>query len=275
MLRFGVSANFFHADPQRPVFRGKTLQYVEARMAASIARGGALPVLLPALPDETTLHTMLAEIDGLVLTGGADVSPLSYGQTPMREAWAGDKVRDDYECMLVRWCIEHGRPVLGLCRGIQLLNVALGGTLWQDIGEQVTGALVHRDWERYDENGHAVRLDEDSWVARIYGGATRLAVNSIHHQALRDVAPGLRVTAWAPDGIVEAVEWIADDRFLVGVQWHPEWLEPERVAPGGEAEGWADGSTIFEAFATVCRDATARREAIESAPRHPATLPRV
>jgi putative glutamine amidotransferase len=259
MLRLAVSANFFHADPQRPVFRGKTLQYLEARMAASIARAGALPVLVPALPDEETLLAFLDGLDGLVLTGGADVSPLSYGQTPLREAWSGDKVRDDYECRLVRWFIDQRRPVLGLCRGIQLLNVALGGTLWQDIGEQVTGAIVHRDWERYDENGHAVRVEEDSWIARIYGGATRLAVNSIHHQALRDVAPGLRVTAWAPDGIVEAVEWIDDDRFLVAVQWHPEWLEAERVSAGGEADGWADGGAIFQAFAAACTIAARER----------------
>jgi putative glutamine amidotransferase len=216
-------------------------------------------VFLPSLSDEAALLRLLEEIDGLVLTGGADVSPLSYGDRPLREAWGGDKVRDDYECRLVRWCIEHRRPVLGLCRGVQLLNVAMGGTLWQDIGEQVTGALLHRDWHRYDENGHAVRLEGGSWISRIYGDVDRLAVNSIHHQALREVAPSLNTTAWAPDGIVEAVECIDDNRFLVGVQWHPEWLEPARVGAGGEAEGWADGSVIFEAFAQACREAAGKR----------------
>jgi putative glutamine amidotransferase len=259
MLRLGISANFMHADPQRAVFRGKTLQYLEERMAASVARCGALPVLVPAIADEGALLRFVEELDGLVLTGGADVSPLSYGARPLREAWSGDKVRDDYECWLVRWCLEHRRPVLGLCRGVQLLNVALGGTLWQDIREQVTGALVHRDWERYDENGHAVRLEAGSWISRVYGDAPKLAVNSIHHQALREVAPGLRVTAWAPDGIVEAVESIDESRFVVGVQWHPEWLEPERVSAGGEADGWADGSAIFSAFADACRDAARQR----------------
>lgn len=261
MLRLGVSANFFHSDPQRPVFRGKTLQYVEGRMASSIARCGALPVLVPAIDDEAALLRFVEHLDGLVLTGGADVSPLSYGQTPIREAWSGDKLRDDYESWLVRWCVEHRRPVLGLCRGAQLLNVALGGSLFQDIGEQVAGALVHRDWERYDETGHAVRLEAGSWISEIYGGADRIAVNSVHHQALRDVASGLKVTAWAPDGIIEAVEWIDDERFLVAVQWHPEWLETTRVTAGGDAEGWADGSVIFEAFADACRRASAVRNA--------------
>src|SRR5690606_16032197 len=124
--------------------------------------------------------------------------------------------RDRYERRLVEVALDMGLPILGLCRGIQLLNVALGGTLWQDIETQRPGSLVHRDWHRYDELNHTVRIEPESWLARIYGGGIEQRVNTVHHQALKDVASRLRVTASAPDGIVEAVEWIDDEVFAVG-----------------------------------------------------------
>ncbi|MBX7079256.1 MAG: gamma-glutamyl-gamma-aminobutyrate hydrolase family protein [Nannocystaceae bacterium] len=259
-VRVGISANFFHADPQRPVFRHKTLQYLEERMALALWHAGAVPLLLPDLKHEQGLSAMIDAVDGLVLAGGADVSPTSYGETPLRDTWRGDAVRDAYECELVRIARARGVPVLGVCRGIQLLNVALGGTLWQDIGTQVDRALVHRDWDRYDENGHGLRLAPGSWISRIYGGATTLEVNSVHHQAIRTLAPGLRATAWAPDGIIEAVELAGDEAaaplagppLLTAVQWHPEWLEAERTAPGGEHDGRAVGAAIFRDFVLGC-----------------------
>ena len=257
--RLGLSANFMYADPERALFRGKTLQYFEERMALSMWRGGGLPIPLPDLRHEGAIEMFADELDGLVLAGGADVCPRTYGEEPMSDAWEGDRLRDHYEIDLVNACLQRGLPVLGLCRGIQLLNVALGGTLWQDIATQVPDTLVHRDWHRYDELGHGIRIEPESWVGRVYRGATELFVNSIHHQGLKQVAAGLCETAWAPDGIVEAVEQIEDGRFVVGVQWHPEWLEPERTREGGEVEGWADGSRIFEAFAAEClRRAEAR-----------------
>jgi putative glutamine amidotransferase len=252
-IRIGVTANFFHADPERKVFRHKTLQYLEERMALALARAGAVPVLLPDLKDEAGTDALLDVVDGIALAGGADVSPLSYGAAPLRPEWSGDKVRDEYEIRLIRRAAERGMPVLGVCRGIQVLNVALGGTLWQDIGTQVEGALVHRDWQRYDETGHAISIDADSWIARVYAGASTLDVNSVHHQGIRDLAPVLRATAWAPDGIIEAAECIDARRFFVGVQWHPEWLEAERVATDRTAAGRTAGDAIFAAFATECR----------------------
>jgi putative glutamine amidotransferase len=252
VVRIGISANFFHADPERAVFRHKTLQYLEERMALAIFRAGAVPVMLPDLKDPGALASVMGLVDGLVLAGGADVSPTSYGQTPLRDTWRGDAVRDAYECQLVRLATERGLPILGICRGIQLLNVALGGTLWQDINTQVEGTLVHRDWHRYDENGHGIRVDADSWVGQVYGGRTELQVNSIHHQAIAELAPGLRATAWAPDGIVEAAESIEPARFIAAVQWHPEWLEAERVADGAPDAGRAAGAAIFDAFVRRC-----------------------
>lgn len=250
--RIGITANFFHADSERAVFRHKTLQYLEERLALSVFRAGGVPVMLPDLKSEAALGCTLDLVDGLLLAGGADVSPTSYGQTPLEERWRGDATRDAYERTLVSLARSRGMPVLGVCRGLQLLNVALGGTLWQDITTQVDGTLVHRDWHRYDDNGHALRVDEASWVGTVYGGVSSLNVNSVHHQGIAELAPGLRATAWAPDGIIEAVE--ADDGggFLAAVQWHPEWLEAERVAAGGPDAGRADGSKIFDAFTRLC-----------------------
>lgn len=253
-LRIGVSQNFLHADPERALFKGKTLQYIEERMALSIFRAGGVPLPLPDLKDELGARAVIAQVHGLVLAGGADVSPQSYGEEPLQPSWAGDPVRDAYETRLVHEAIRQRLPVLGLCRGIQLVNVALGGTLWQDLATQREHSLVHRDWHRYDELGHAARVDADSWIGRVYGGTTTLEVNSIHHQGLREVAACLRETAWAPDGVVEAVERIDDERWVVGVQWHPEWLEPEHLVEGGIAQGRADGSLIFDAFVQACRE---------------------
>lgn len=252
-VRIGVTANFFHADPERKVFRHKTLQYLEERMALALARAGAVPVLMTDLKDDAGTDALLDVVDGLVLSGGADVSPGSYGQTPLRPEWSGDAIRDAYEIRLITRGRERGLPVLGVCRGIQVLNVALGGTLWQDIDTQKGGALVHRDWHRYDETGHAVRVEPDSWIARVYGGRTALDVNSVHHQGIRELAPSLRATAWAPDGIIEAAECIDDRGFVVGVQWHPEWLELARVQGDPTAAGRTSGEPLFAAFVETCR----------------------
>lgn len=249
----GISSNFMHADPTRPVFKGMTLQYLEERMVLSLRRAGAIPLGLPDLKDADGARAVLSRVDGLVLAGGADLSPKSYGEEPLRPEWSGDAIRDAYELRLVEAARERGLPILGVCRGIQLLNVALGGRLYQDIVTQREGALVHRDWHEYDALGHAIRIEPDSWVSRVYGGATSLQVNSVHHQGLRELAAPLRATAWAPDGVIEAVELEGGGEWIMGVQWHPEWLEPTGGDPRTAAGGRASGGAVFEAFVAECR----------------------
>ncbi len=261
--RIGLSACLMAPDFGRDLFKGKALQYLEGSMAAAIWRAGGLPVLLPDLRDESASRELIASIDGLLLQGGADVAPEHYGQSPLRSEWSGDPARDRYEFALIKRAVDRRIPVLGVCRGHQVLNVALGGSLWQDIGSQVQDALVHRDREEYDHLGHSVHVDESSWVARVYrgqlegisgaqaaaepGGAARarsnppasiLHVNSVHHQSICEIAPGLRATAFAPDGVIEAIEpdgasaGVDLDHWLRGVQWHPEWLDerfPQRA----------------------------------------------
>lgn len=250
--RIGVSCNFMHADPDRALFRGKTLQYVEARMAKAVWRAGGHPVLLVELDDPEAIATQVRDLDGLLLTGGADVAPRSYGEAPMRPEWGGDAVRDAYEIDLIRRAEAAGRPVLGICRGVQIITAAFGGTLFQDINTQLEGTLVHRDWHRYDQLGHDVTVTANSWISRVYGGATTLGVNSIHHQSIKDPPAGFEVTAVAPDGVLEAIERVDDARWVVGVQWHPEWLEPDRVQEDPDATSWDDGSPIFRAFIEQC-----------------------
>ncbi len=242
-LRIGLSCNRFAPDFNRNVYRGKELLYVERDMAAAVARAGAIPYMIANVGDREHLSQVIDDLDGIVLTPGADCSPESYGQTPLRPEWGGDRTRDQFECTLISLARARGLPILGVCRGIQLLNVALGGTLFQDITEQRPDSLVHRDGQRYEALEHHVDLAPDSWVAGIYG-CTRLLVNTVHHQGLCEVASQLTPTAWAPDGVVEAVERICADEFMVGIQWHPEWLH----SGGPRADVRARGKPVFAAF---------------------------
>ena len=227
-LLVGISACFFHADAQRPIFTGKTLQYVEESMAHWVMSTGALAVMIPNPAGDTqkgdvTLADYAERLDALVLEGGSDLWPGSYGETPLDEKWSGDRVRDDYEKGLLRAFAARGKPVLGVCRGLQLMNVALGGTLYQDIDSQRPGAIRHRDAAVYDRNFHAIELVGGTRLAEIHAGVGHSKVNSVHHQAIKDLAPGLVVEARSPDdGLIEAVRRPGGS-YMAAVQWHPEF----------------------------------------------------
>lgn len=230
MLKIGISACFFHADPQRLVFKGKTLQYVEQEMAHWVMQADAMALMIPS-PDgdsrradsRVTVADYARELDGLVLMGGSDVSPESYGETALEPAWAGDRIRDTYEIALLRAFVAVGKPVLGVCRGVQVINVAFGGTLYQDLGVQLPGALKHRDWEIYDQNCHAISIVAASGLARLYPDLAVTKTNSVHHQAVKNLGRDLVVEAWSePDRVVEALRWRGPS-YVFGVQWHPEF----------------------------------------------------
>jgi putative glutamine amidotransferase len=231
-LQIGISASFFHPDPARPIFTGKTLQYLEQSMAHWVMSTGALAVMIPSPVGETrrgdaTLDDYARWLGGLVLQGGSDVWPGSYGETPLDDRWTGDRIRDEYELALVRAFTRAGKPVLGVCRGLQLLNVAYGGTLYQDIATQRPEALRHRDAALYDRNVHEVELLPGSRLAALYPGVVTARVNSVHHQAIKDLAPGLVAEARSPrDGLIEAVRRPGDG-FVAAVQWHPEYTRAE------------------------------------------------
>jgi putative glutamine amidotransferase len=231
--RIGISACFFHADPQRPIFTGKTLQYVEQSIVHWVQSAGALALVIPSPEGPTrrgdvTLADYAALLDGLVLEGGSDMWPGSYGESPLRPEWSGDRVRDEYEIALLRAFIDAGKPVLGICRGLQVLNVAFGGTLYQDISTQKPAARAHRDASLYDQHFHAIELAAGTRLASLYPGVTRATVNSVHHQGIKDLAPGFTVEAVSDDGIVEAFRREGPG-YVAAVQWHPEFHDWRRA----------------------------------------------
>ena len=230
MLKIGISACFFHADPQRPVFKGMTLQYIEQNMAHWVMQRDAMALMIPS-PDGDTRRVAsrigaadyARELDGLLLMGGSDVCPESYGEKALKPEWNGDRIRDEYEIALLRAFMVAKKPVLGVCRGAQLINVASGGTLYQDISTQLDGALTHRNWDIYHENTHATSIVPGSGLARLYPGATLIKTNSVHHQAVKDLGRNLAVEAWSePDHLAEALRW-SGPSYVFAVQWHPEF----------------------------------------------------
>jgi putative glutamine amidotransferase len=181
-------------------------------------------VLIPLNLSTGALRAIFERLDGLLLTGGADVDPKHYGEAIHEKCGQIDQVRDTVELTLTRWALAEGLPILAICRGIQVLNVAAGGTLYQDIASQMPGSLKHDCWPDYPRNypAHQVTVNGDSILAAVLGQG-RVAVNSTHHQAVKDLAPGFRVVARALDGVIEAIEGCGHP-FAVGVQWHPEEL---------------------------------------------------
>ncbi len=189
---------------------------------------GAVPWLIPLLPDdEATLRAIYDRLDGLFLTGGVDVDPSRYGEDRQPVCGASDPARDAVELLLLRWAMADHKPVLGVCRGHQVINVAAGGALYQDVGAQRPKALKHDYFPHAgpytrDQLTHDVEVASGSRLGEIVGAGT-LRVNSMHHQGVKVLAPGLTASAYAPDGLIEGLEG-SNGQFLVGVQWHPEEL---------------------------------------------------
>jgi putative glutamine amidotransferase len=215
---------------------------------------GGVPWMIPLLADDlATLREIYDRLEAIVLPGGVDLDPATYGEEAHPKCGRTDPARDRVELQLARWAMQDGKPLLGLCRGIQVINVAMGGTLWQDIETQLPQALKH-DYSptagfARDYLAHPVEITADSRLRSLLERDS-LQVNSMHHQAVRALPPDLVATALAPDGVVEAVEGRVPDRFLVGVQWHPEVFE-ER-----------DASTrrLFRALVTAANAYAAARE---------------
>ncbi len=220
-----------------PARVGQSRAYVDA-----LSRAGAAPLLIPPQADEGRLRALYDRVDGILLPGGPDVDPVHYGQPPHETARIVPE-RDATELPLARWAVAEARPLLAICRGIQVLNVALGGSLYQDIADLLPQAGKHDWYPGYarDLLAHTVTVTAPSRLAEIVG-AGELPVNSRHHQALAEAAPGLVVVARAPDGVIEAVE-APDHPFALGVQWHPELL----------AEHDPRAQALFDALVRACR----------------------
>ncbi len=256
-LKIGISACFLHPDPARTVFARKTLQYVEQSMAHWVMSGDALPVMIPSPVGDTArgdvhLGDYAQWLDGLVLHGGADVWPGSYGETPLQERWSGDRVRDEYELALVKAFVAAGKPVFGVCRGLQLINVAFGGTLYQDIGTQQPAARVHRDADIYDHNFHQLEIVPETRLEALLTGVDSYKINSIHHQGIKTLAPAFVAEARCPDdGMIEAIRHTGP-AYVAAVQWHPEFHQPEL--------GTLDDTPLLMDFLQAARDAKLKTE---------------
>jgi putative glutamine amidotransferase len=193
--------------------------------AFGIAEAGGIPVLLP-VPDELIPEDrwtpVLDRLDGLLLSGGPDLAPAEFGEPPLKGLGRVVPERDRFELVFVRMALQRDLPILGICRGIQTLAVAAGGTLYQDIDSQVAGVWQHRQAAPRWHVSHSVRLLPGSIMAEAYG-CTEIMVNTFHHQAVKGVPEGFAATGWSGDGLIEAIESIRH-RLAFGVQWHPEGI---------------------------------------------------
>ncbi len=201
---------------------------VNAAYVESVLKAGGVPLILSPILGAEHAAAALEGADGLLLTGGEDIDPALYGETPSPRLGTISRSRDLFELAAFRAARERDMPVLGVCRGIQLVNVALGGTLYQDLPSERPSAVAHEAPTARNAAAHAIRVQPGSRTA-IALGQTATAANSFHHQAVRDLAPGLIASGWADDNLVEAVE-AETDPWLIAVQWHPEEMHADATS---------------------------------------------
>jgi putative glutamine amidotransferase len=251
-LKIGVSPRIFHPQPDAKGVHSKTLQYLEQSVAQWVMSRNVLVFMVPTVDKEGLLHRSNIRVadyarvlDALVLQGGADVSPSTYGEEALAAEWAGDRLRDVYEIELVHEFVEAGKPVLGICRGAQLINVAFGGALFQDVRTQIPESHIHVS-DNYEKHRHDIRFEPGSRLAGLYRGVEQPRVSSIHHQSVKTLGRGLRVEAWSePDGVVEAIR--ANGKgYVFAVQWHPEFHHPGDAAT-------LDSAPILDEFLRAAR----------------------
>ena len=228
-LRIGISARLLHQPPAGSGLPRKRLQFLESNMAQWIMSHGVVALMIPFVDHRMVkarrrppIRDLVEQLDGLVLQGGADISPRFYGAQPWTDNCDCDPIRDEYELELMRGFVEADKPVLGICRGAQMLNVYCGGTLVQDIPSQWPGAIAHLDLSRYETLTHEVHFVPGSRLSDIYGYAPQ-RVNSIHHQCVGELGKGLVIEARSPiDRVPEGIRHTGH-AFVMGVQWHPEF----------------------------------------------------
>lgn len=224
-------------EPLRPLFA------VSQSYALAVQRAGGIPVLVPPQGDAEAVRELCDRLDGLLFSGGGDIDPAHYGEELLPICGSVEPLRDELELILARAALDEGKPVFGICRGMQLLNVATGGTLYQDITAQRPGAPAHKttDYQgKRDVTTHSITVQPDSLLAGILGTAAH-PVNSFHHQAVKQPGSGVELVAWSEDGIPEGMV-IPDHPFALAVQFHPEELV--LVDPASQR--------LFDAFVRAC-----------------------
>jgi len=218
-----------------------TVMLLQAYVYAILEAGG-VPVLIPSMLAVGRWDVLYARLDGVVFSGGGDIAAEYFNGEDHPRIDGVDPLRDTVELSLLRAVMNNGKPFLGICRGIQLINVGLGGTLYEHLGEQFRGEIDHTyPTTMRTHLVHEVKIEAGTRIADVVGESV-LRVNSLHHQGLKEIAPGLQVTGYAPDGLVEAVE-LPDHPFGLAVQWHPEWLTDQQST-----------RNLFKAFVDAARE---------------------
>jgi len=206
--------------------------YVNSAYLHAVQQAGGVPVLLPPQLSKSSLERLVRGLDALLLTGGGDMDPSSFGEAPHPTLYDVAPSRDELETQVTLMALEKRTPLLAICRGIQVLNVALGGSLHQDVATDPGTEIQHSQKEARDQATHKVKVAAGSRLSRVLGGED-IEVNSFHHQVIKSLGLGLVAVAWAPDQLIEGVELDDDSRWVLGVQWHPEHLvgnsEPARL----------------------------------------------
>lgn len=241
MVRIGISGSLINSSDE--YFEGNRYSYVNEAYVQAVAGAGAVPIILPIVEDKEVVKAQLNMCDGLLLSGGYDIDPYFYGQEPRRGLGAILQERDRFDLQLFHLACEMNIPILGICRGFQMMNIALGGTLIQDLASVEKYYIQHDQEAKYNVATHTVIVEPDSELHRALGDTAR--VNTYHHQAVDMLAPSLRLTAHSKDGLIEGYEHIPGrDQFepipqmrvtgnfgkieslptIIGVQWHPEML---------------------------------------------------
>lgn len=206
---------------QGGMFPGYERSYANSDYVVSTVKAGGVPLIFPIVNEDEIIKKQVETVDGIIITGGYDVDPLLYKEEPTNKQGFTLRERDYFDIAVVNYAIQLRKPILGICRGIQILNVAFGGTLYQDISDIEGAYIKHNQSSKPDFPGHSVKIEKGTKLFDILG--EKVITNSFHHQAVKDVAKGFIVTAVAADGVIEGIEK-EDEEFVVGVQWHPEMM---------------------------------------------------
>ena len=235
MAVIGLSGNLLYENSSIPK------EFVNRSYVDSIIRSKGVPFIMPITEDEEIIKKMAENVDGIIMTEGVDVHPFRFNEEPIEKIGTISAERDDFDFKLMKYAVEMNKPIFGICRGIQVINVYFGGTLIQDIPTQRNTNILHSQTSEYHTATHKIQIVKDSIIYDMLGESSE--VNSFHHQAIDKLAKDFKVTAAAKDGIVEAIEYKKKDSFILAVQWHPELMSAKSVKM----------QNLFDMFVEVCR----------------------
>ncbi len=238
----GITPDVERSPAVHSADRGEPLVVLQERYAWAILEAGGIPLILPVFPSQTAIRELLDRLDGILLSGGNfDIHPTFYGEEPTQALGEIKEERTQFELGLLSSALERDLPLLGVCGGAQAINVALGGSLYQDIASQIPNAGEHQQRALKDKGGHKIKVHDGTKLKQIVGRED-LEVNTTHHQAVKELGRGLIVNATAEDGIIEGIE-SKDHPFVLGVQWHPEFLTERDLSQ----------KKIFASFISACK----------------------